>query len=124
MANYQIDISYSADSSIATWKVDGEQPTPIFITGSDTVSFHFDGPGALSSAILLTGPRDTATSAPSPFMGGSQINITPDYPLAPAGVLGLWGFAVSFTTVTDGVTSFWFLPDPELEVGSNTHAPH
>jgi len=119
MANYKIDISFNNDSSTASWGLDGEQPTPIVITALDTVSFHFDGPGTLSSAILLTGPRDATTLPASPFVGGSQLNIAPDYPLAPSGVFGLWGFAISFTTTSDGVTNFWYLPDPELEVGSN-----
>lgn len=117
MANYQIDISYDTTSSTATWKLDGQQPDPISIKPTDTISFRFDGPGTLSSAILMTGPRAAGTAL-SPFVGGSQLNITPDYPLAPAGVLGTWGFTVSFTTMTDGVSSFYYLPDPELEVGS------
>jgi hypothetical protein len=116
MANYQIDISYDAESSNASWKLDGQQPTPIVVSATDTVSFHFDGPGTLSSAILLTGPIAPDTPA-SPFRGGAQINIAPDYPLAISGALGLWGFAVSFTTTQDGISSFYFLPDPELEVG-------
>ena len=116
MPNYQIDVSYDANSSTASWKLDGQQPTPIVVTAHDTISFTFDGPGTLSSAILMTGPIASGTPS-SPFLGGSQINIAPNYPLSITGGTGLWGFAVSFTTTTDGISSFYYLPDPELEVG-------
>jgi hypothetical protein len=92
------------------------------VSTQDTVSFTFNGPGTLSSAILLTGTL-VANQPSSPFAGGSQLNIAPNYPLPVAGSLGLWGFTISFTTLTEGVSNFYYLADPELEVGSVAPAP-
>lgn len=117
MINYQIDVTYTADSSNVTWGIDNQTPRPIKLKPEDTISFAFHGPGEVTDAVLLTGPRKKNT-ARSPFRNGNQINIEPNAQLAIDNVPGLWGFSISFTVSIDGISKFLFLPDPELEVGS------
>lgn len=119
MANHQIEIIYDANNPQATWAPRPKGSNQIPAEKGDTISFTFTGPDTVTDAVMLTGPRKENANR-SPFGGGTQINIVPDSEYKIDKAKGLWGFAIAFTTTgADGTVSFYFLPDPELEVGSN-----
>lgn len=117
---YDITIQFNPGNPMATWSIDGKIEALITAQVGDTLAFNFEMPDSptleLASATLFAGPRKPATDI-SPFnktqiplTQGSKVKVEHD---------GFWGFSIAFTTVTkDGVSSFFFLPDPELEVGS------
>jgi len=119
-SNYNITIQFNPGNPMATWSVDGKIEAFISAQIGDTLAFNFEMPDTpsveLASATLFAGPRKPATDI-SPFnktqiqiVQGSKVKVEHD---------GFWGFSIAFTTVTqNGVSSFYFLPDPELEVGS------
>jgi len=121
MANdYNIAIQFNPGNPMATWSIDGKIEALITAQPGDTLTFDFrlpDSPAVeLASAMLFAGPRQPAT-APSPFnatqiplVQGSKVKVQND---------GFWGFSIAFTTTNkEGTSGFYFLPDPELEVGS------
>ena len=119
-SNYNISIQYNPNNPMATWSIDGKTTDLITAQVGDTLSFNFEMPETpsttLSSATLFTGPRKPSADK-SPF-DKNQIPIEQGSKLQVAHN-GYWGFSIAFTTTTaDGVSSFYFLPDPELEVGS------
>lgn len=118
MSNHHISIIYKEGNSQANLSFNQESDR-ILASKGDTLSFSFDGPDQLNDAVLLVGPR-RKQAARSPFDGGNQINIEPEAKYTIDQANGLWGFSVSFSTVNkDGISQFYFLPDPELQVGSN-----
>ena len=118
--DYNITIHFNPGIPMATWSIDGKIEALIKANVGDTLTFDFrlpDTPSVeLASAMLFAGPRKPA-SAHSPFnqsqiplVQGSKVKVAND---------GFWGFSIAFTTTNkEGVSSFFFLPDPELEVGS------
>jgi len=118
MPNHHISILYTEGNPQANWS-STQQSDRILASKGDTLSFSFDGPDQLNDAVLLVGPR-SRQAARSPFDDGNQINIEPEAEYTIDQAKGLWGFSVSFSTVDkDGISQFYFLPDPELQVGSN-----
>jgi hypothetical protein len=118
MPNHQITIIYDADNPQATWAPRPDGSNRIVAQKGDTISFTFEGPGSVTDAVMMTGPRKK-NADPSPFGGHTQINIKPDTEYKIGMTAGLWGFAITFATIgTDETVNFYFLPDPELEVGS------
>jgi hypothetical protein len=120
MADYNIAIQFNPGNPMATWSIDGKVEALIKAEAGDTLTFDFrlpDSPSLeLASAMLFAGPRKPA-SEPSPFnstqiplVQGSKVKVAND---------GFWGFSIAFTTTNQqGTSGFYFLPDPELEVGS------
>lgn len=117
MNNHNVQINFVADNPQATW-LDEQGSDRIKARMGDSITFHFKGPGQVGDALMMSGPRRKDTSG-APFEGGGQINIEPDTPYTIDKEKGLWGFSIMFKTSKDGVDKFYFLPDPELEVGSN-----
>ncbi len=119
MADYTITIQYNPGNPMATWSIDGKIEAAIAAQVGDTLTFDFEMPETpsvkLASAMLFAGPRKPSASispfhrSQMPIVQGSKLKVEHD---------GDWGFSIAFTTTTDGVSSFYFLPDPELEVGS------
>lgn len=119
-SDYNITIQFNPGNPMATWSIDGKIEALIAAQVGDTLSFDFRLPDTpsmeLTSAMLFAGPRKPSTDV-SPFnqsqiplVQGSKVKVAHE---------GLWGFSIAFTTATkDGVSSFYFLPDPELDVGS------
>ncbi|VXB82846.1 hypothetical protein [Massilia sp. 9I] len=117
---YDVTIQFNPGNPMATWSIDGKIEALIAAQKGDTLAFNFEMPDSpameLASAMLFAGPRQPSTQI-SPFnktqipiVQGSKVRVEHD---------GLWGFSIAFTAVTkDGISSFYFLPDPELEVGS------
>lgn len=117
---YDISIQFNPNNPMATWSIDGKSEALITAKVGDTLSFNFVMPTRpsveLQNATLFAGPRHPSTRS-SPF-GSAQIQIAQGSKLTVQNP-GLWGFAIAFSTVAkDGVSSFYYLPDPELEVGS------
>lgn len=118
-SEYAITIQFNPGNPMATWSIDGKIEAQIKAQAGDQLVFRFEMPDTpsceLAGAMLFAGPRKPS-HAISPFRQkqipltqGSKVKVEHD---------GLYGFSIAFTTVTkDGVNSF-FLPDPELEVGS------
>lgn len=118
--NYNITIQCNAGKPLASWSLNGKTPALIDAQVGDTLTFDFrlpdSPPATLSSATLFSGPRKPEEGS-SPFQQkqiqlaqGAQVKIQNK---------GFYGFAIAFTTTDqDGVNNFFFLPDPELEVGS------
>lgn len=122
MANHQIYINYMPGVPLAAWTLDGNPPPStarINVSSGDTVEFGFAYPDNVTNAVLLTGPLSKNISQ-SPFRGGAQLNIYSGatVPIETSETEAAWGFSVSFSVINGGKTSMYFLPDPELEVGS------
>lgn len=116
--NHEIRVIYDAGNPQASWAPRPKGTDSIQANMNDTISFTFEGPDCLTNAIMMTGPREKETGR-SPFKGGNQINIEPGARYTIDKENGLWGFSLSFTTIdAQGISNFYFLPDPELEVGS------
>jgi hypothetical protein len=70
------------------------------------------------SSILLAGPMQSEL-AQSPFdSDSSPIDLVAKPDLTIDSTVGIWGFSVAFTVQNQNSTSFYYLPDPEMEVGS------
>ena len=116
--NHEIRVKYDAGNPQASWAPRPQGTDRIQASMNDTISFKFEGPDPLTDAVMMTGPRMKEAER-SPFAGGNQINIEPGARYTIDKENGLWGFSVAFTTINaDGISNFYFLPDPELEVGS------
>ncbi|MCC2957412.1 hypothetical protein LK542_17485 [Massilia sp. IC2-477] len=119
-SNYNITIQFNPGNPMATWSIDDKIEALINAQVGDTLTFGFripDSPAVeLSSAMLFAGPRKPA-EAISPFnqtqiplVQGSKVKVQNE---------GFYGFSIAFsTTDKQGVSNFYFLPDPELDVGS------
>jgi hypothetical protein len=119
---HQLTVTYVEGETIATWTLDGTQMQDgdaFLVEPGDKVAFQFDGPGDLAECVLISGQMQSGCGA-SPFVEGNRINLKAHSTLTVSPQLGLWGFTVSFSAHTgDGTTAFYYLPDPEMEVGSH-----
>lgn len=117
--DHQITIKFTTGKPLATWSIGGKSEAMINAQKGDTLTFTFDTAAmtatTLSDAMLFAGPRERSSHT-SPFYknqialeDGSKVKVVND---------GVWGFSIAFTTTQDGLSDFYFLPDPELEVGS------
>ena len=114
---HSITIVCEEGNNIASWSTDGRTPPVIKAQKGDTVTFTFDVPGTLVQATLLSGPRKKNTT--TSLFGSNPIDVTKKQTLKVGNSDGRWGFAMAIEAEQDGISSFYFLPDPELEVGSN-----
>lgn len=116
---YALTVQYAQGQVLAKWNLVGNRdPVPIQAQPGDKIAFTFSGPGDIVECVLISGQVHSG-SASSPFTEGNRINLKAHSTLTVGTGLGLWGFAVAFSARnSDGTTSFYFLPDPELQVGS------
>ncbi|MBW8896740.1 MAG: hypothetical protein JF619_01165 [Massilia sp.] len=119
---YQLTVTYVAGQTIATWSLDGllrKNDDTFFVEPGDKVAFVFDGPGDLAECVLISGQMESRSHGSSPFTEGNRINLKANSTLTVGKAEGTWGFTVSFSAHGgDGTTAFYYLPDPEMEVGS------
>lgn len=113
---HSITVTCDEGKDIARWSIKGSDHAVIKTQKGDTVSFTIDAPGKIVQATLLSGPRERGCTGP--LFGGNPIDLMKKQPLSVGNSAGLWGFAIAIETQQDGISSFYFLPDPELEVGS------
>lgn len=124
---YTMTIQFGQSSEIAEAAF---EPTPKKKSGDilqfdagDTIKVKYaqsDNPGApkVISSILLAGPKQSELPQ-SPFdADSSPIDLVANPKLTIDSTVGIWGFSVAFTVEYKNSTSFYYLPDPELEVGS------
>jgi hypothetical protein len=116
---HQLTIHFTLGRELASWDFDncGTEHCCKVLEG-DKIHITFDGPGDVSEGVLLCGQMK-AGQASSAFVGGNQINLNNTSTLDVAENIGTWGFSIAFTARNaDATTSFYYVPDPEVEVGS------
>ena len=119
---HQLTVTYVAGATLATWSLDGvlrEGGDIFFAEPGDKVAFLFDGPGDLAECVLISGQMESHGHGSSPFTEGNRVNLKANSTLTVGKAQGTWGFTISFSAhAGDGTTAFYYLPDPEMEVGS------
>jgi hypothetical protein len=118
---YQLQIVYVEGQTLATWKLNGVQlddGDEFTVQPGDKVAFQFDGPGDIAECVLISGAMESRCHG-SPFNEGNRINLKTHSTVNVGSQFGLWGFTVSFSVHNgDGTSSFYYLPDPEMQVGT------
>lgn len=119
---HQLLITYVKDNPTATWSLDGvpQQDGDKFkVQQGDKVTFQFNGPDDIAECVLISGQMESKCHGSSPFTEGNRINLKAHNTVNVGQQQGLWGFTVSFSTRNgEGTSSFYYLPDPEMEVGT------
>ena len=119
---YQLLITYVEGQTLATWSLDGVQRDDgdqFQVQPGDKIAFQFDGPGDIAECVLISGQMSSKSHGSSPFTEGNRINLRANSTVNVGQQQGLWGFTVSFSAYNgDGTSSFYYLPDPELQVGT------
>ena len=113
---HSITVICDEGKNIARWHTNGSDPAVIKTQKGDTVSFTIDAPGTVVQASLMSGPRTPGSKGP--LFGGNPIDLMKKQPLNVGHSTGHWVFAIAIEAQQDGISRFYFLPDPELEVGS------
>lgn len=123
---YTMTIQFDQSSEIAEAVF---EPTPkksgdiLLLDAGDTIKVKYEQSGSsgkpnVTSSILLAGPKKSKLPK-SPFDSDTNpIDLVANPKLTIDSTNGLWGFTVSFTVEDQDTTSFYYLPDPELQVGS------
>lgn len=117
--NYELTITYTLGREIASWDFNNQGAKKCCtVDEGDFVTVKFNGPGDLGESVMLCGQMDSDKPS-SPFIQGNQINLK-NTPVLQVGELpGRWGFSIAFTARNaDGTSSFYYVPDPELIVGT------
>jgi hypothetical protein len=121
---HQLTINYVQGQTLATWSLDGvqrEDGDQFQAQPGDKVAFQFNGPGDVAECVLISGQMQSSCHGSSPFSEGNRVNLKAHSTLTVGANLGMWGFSVSFSAYTgDGTTTFYYLPDPELQVGTRS----
>jgi hypothetical protein len=122
---YELNVTFTQDQEIAKWEFSSEGRTEAKSDGEeqcchvhvdDQVHFSFNGPGDLASALVLCGQMQDGLPS-SPFKEGNNIDLKKGSTLTVADEIGVWGFSIAFTARNgDATTSFYYVPDPEMEV--------
>ena len=119
---YQLTVSFTQGQTLATWSLDGTQREDgdyFDVLPGDKVTFQFDGPGDVAECVLNSGQMQSHCHGSSPFTEGNRINLKANSTVTVGKYAGKWGFTVSFSAYNgDGTTAFYYLPDPEVVVGS------
>ena len=117
---YTFEIIYGVNAPDATWLFDDQLGVETCkVNPGDQILFTFSGPGIVTQAAVLTGQLQFEPAL-WPFKGaGGDASVMPKTVLTVGPSLGLWVMCVAFAVLfTDGATKFYFVPDPELQVGS------
>jgi len=117
---HQLVVTYVQGQTLATWSLDGvphQDGDKFLVKQGDKVSFQFSGPGDIAECVLISGQMETRCGKSSPFTEGNRINLKANSTVQVGQDLGTWGFTVSFSAHDGGgTTSFYYLPDPEMQV--------
>jgi hypothetical protein len=120
---YQLTVTYVQGQTLASWSLDGvphQDGDVIQVVPGDKIAFQFSGPGDIAECVLITGQMKSTCHSSSPFTEGNRINLKANSTVTVGKALGTWAFTISFSAYNgDGTTSFFYLPDPEMEVGSH-----
>jgi hypothetical protein len=119
---HQLAVTYIQGQTMATWSIDGvacQDGDSFQAQPGDKVAFQFEGPGDIAECVLISGQMQSSCHGSSPFTEGNRINLKANSTLNVGKGDGAWGFTVSFSVHNgDGTTAFYYLPDPEVFVGS------
>ena len=119
---HQLTVTFVAGQTLASWSLDNiprQDGDSFQAQPGDKVAFQFSGPGDLAEAVLISGRMESSCHNSSPFTEGNRINLKANSTVNVGKNTGTWGFTVSFSAHNgDGTTSFYYLPDPELQVDS------
>lgn len=119
---HQLTVTYTQGQTLATWSLDGvqrEDGDSLDVLPGDKVAFQFDGPGDVAECVLISGQMQSKCHGSSPFTEGNRINLKANSTVNVANYSGTWAFTVSFSAHNgDATTAFYYLPDPEVVVGS------
>lgn len=117
---HQLLVTYVKGNTTATWSLDGvpQQDGDQFkVQPGDKVAFQFSGPDDIAECVLISGQLQSKCHGSSPFTEGNRVNLKSHSTLNVGQNLGAWGFTISFSTRnSDGSSSFYYLPDPEMDV--------
>lgn len=122
---HTFDISYGSNEDSVTWVFDNQPGATIcHLKAGETIQFSFTPTlampnSAMQDAALIVGQLE-GSDAP-PFIGGNNINLKKINPVVTAanGPQGLWNFCIAFSVLLpNGQTAFYYVPDPEVQVGS------
>jgi hypothetical protein len=119
---YQLSVTYTQGQTLATWSLNGtqcEDDDSFDVLPGDKIAFQFKGPGDIAECVLISGQMQSRCHGSSPFTEGNRINLKANSTVNVGKAEGKWGFTVSFSTYNgDGTSAFYYLPDPEVVVGS------
>jgi hypothetical protein len=119
---HQLTVTYVEGQTLATWSLDGvpqQNDDSFVVQPGDKVAFQFTGPGDIAECVLISGQMESHCHGSSPFTEGNRINLKANSTVHVGTAEGTWGFTVSFSAHNgDGTTAFYYLPDPEVVVGS------
>lgn len=123
---YTIDVICTPGQPLATWNLKGKPHNDLLrVDMGDTLLFQIRDPsGALlndmTECMLMSGPMK-GQSKRTPFTVDTPHSLTNAAGKVTIGHLkGHWGFSIAIVnTQKDSTSAFYFLPDPELQVGSN-----
>jgi hypothetical protein len=119
---HQITVTYVQGQTLATWSLDGvpcQDGDSFQAQPGDKVTFQFEGRGDIAECVLISGQMQNGCPGSSPFTEGNRVNLKANSTLHIGKDEGAWGFTVSFSAHNgDGTTAFYYLPDPEVFVGS------
>lgn len=119
---YQLTVTYVQGQTLATWSLDGTQRQDgdsFDVAPGDKIAFQFDGPGDIAECVLISGQMENRCHGSSPFTEGNRINLKANSTVNVGKAAGAWGFTISISAHNgDGTTAFYYLPDPEVVVGS------
>lgn len=120
-STYQLTVTYTEGQEVVTrWDFNNQgMPERCVVQHGDKIAFRFDGPGDVAECVLLAGALRNGQGS-SPFNEGNRINLKGNSTLTVGNADGLWGFSIAFTARNaDATSSFYYLPDPEVQVGSH-----
>lgn len=121
MTAYTMTIHFHAGTPIATasFVPQPAEPGDIYQFGDgDTIDVRYAGKLNVVDSILLAGPK-LSNQPRTPFAGDTHTIDLLEHPqLKIVDPSGEWGFTVTMAIKDGSSTNFYFLPDPELQVGS------
>ena len=119
---HQVLVTYVQGQTLATWSLNGvpqKDGDQFAVLPGDKVAFQFEGPDDIAECVLISGQMNSRAHGSSPFTEGNRVNLKANSTLTVGRQPGLWGFTISFSTRnSDGTSSFYYLPDPEMDVGT------
>jgi hypothetical protein len=119
ITTHELKISFTQGRELAQWAFDdccGEKCCKV--KEGDKIHFRFDGAGDVGECVVLCGQMQDGLPS-SPFAEGNRIDLKKNSTVTVRDQKGLWGFSIAFTARNaDATTSFYYVPDPEVEVSS------
>ena len=120
MTKYILSVTYTPGQVLATSTFHGPTSSPTDVLQyPDEIDVIFPQNPKLGNCSLIVGELRKDINA-SPFLDlPSPIDLIKTGFRLPIGkAAGLWGYMIAFSVIENDVSTFYCLPDPELQVGS------